>query len=197
MTASLTIRRGKTWCGERLSAQLMWPRQALRPLFHPIWEFSVASTYPIRNYVSMTHLAQRLRFCAAICLVALYAICVVRPSVAFADGGATTYCLGEYHRDLAAMDVHGSAEQNGEVHARGAEAAQKDTNSTPRRHGAGQQEQHVCADCSLPCFRVVPNNAVLVQRPNLMLPLFALLDEILRGRGPGRISRPPIAVLSL
>ncbi len=146
----------------------------------------------------MNRLAKRLRFCAAICLLALYATFVVRPAVAltFVLGAAATHCLSEHHGALAAMDLHGNAHKQRGAHAH-REAAHKNVDGAPTRDGGDQQERHACVDCSFSCFGIVANSAIPIEQPNPTSPFFVVLDEALSGRGPSRISWPPIAVLPL
>ena len=144
----------------------------------------------------LSWLVPRLRFYGAITLVALYAICVVMPSVAlaFPSGSAPSDCLTDDHHRIANQDgihVHG----NIQVHGDGA-IGKYPGNSM--EGGAGNLKCHGGACCGLFCCAAITGDsgATVVQPVHASL-LFEALDERLDGHGPKRIGRPPKPFLSL
>jgi hypothetical protein len=148
---------------------------------------------------------------AAIALAALYALCVLAPSAAFAfsNSPSIAHCLIEGHDAIAVHDHttpaahdHGTAaahDHGGKmhVHADGTTHQHHDDGQVPKSpSGGGKADVATC--CGL--FSVV----AIAGEPDLILGssghasvLRPPLREALSGRGPERINRPPISLLSL
>jgi hypothetical protein len=141
----------------------------------------------------LSRLVTRLRFYGAITLVALYAVCAVLPSVAWAfpRGGTPSHCLtGERH---GVSDVQRGIDDG----IRTPGAIGKHTENS-MEGGDGKPKCHVGACCGLFCFAAITGDsgATVVQPVHASL-LFGALDERLDGHGPKRIGRPPKSFLSL
>jgi hypothetical protein len=144
----------------------------------------------------LSRLFPRMRFYGAITLVALYAVCVVMPSVAlaFRSRSAPSHCLADNHHRIANQDgthVHGS------IHVHGIGAIGKHPGNS-MEGGAGTLKCHAGACCGLFCCAAITgdSDATVVQPVHASL-LSGALDEHLDGRGPKRIGRPPKPFLSL
>ena len=147
----------------------------------------------------LTWLISRLRFWGAITLVALYAICLVMPTVAlaFPSGRGSSHCLtGDHHgvtnvRFQDGIDIHGS------IHTLGDSALHEHAGNS-KEGGDAKPNCHAGACCGLFCFAAVTSGsaATLVQ-PVHAPTAFGTFDESLDGRGPKRIGRPPKSFLSL
>src|SRR6516225_1677338 len=118
----------------------------------------------------MSTLTKTLRVKAAIVLAVLYALCVLAPAVAFAfsDNPAVAHCLTEGH-----VGIH-------------------DDGAAPQpSHDDGKAAIATC--CGLFSVVAIPGEPVpsfgLDSLASVVLPV---LGEVLRGRGPERINRPPI-----
>jgi hypothetical protein len=143
------------------------------------------------------------RIKAAVALAALYAFCLLAPTLAFAfaNDAAIPFCLTENHisphHDAGAMHVHGDGV--GHHHADGlhADGVHADglshDHSAPHDH-AGDPNSGLADCCGLfpmvglsgePRIAFGPSNLASVVLPPLMVAL--------HGRGPDRINRPPIA----
>ena len=148
---------------------------------------------------------------AAIALAALYALCVLAPSAAFAfsNSPSIAHCLIEGHDTIAvhghttpAAHDHGTAavhDHGGKVHvhADGTAHQHHDDGSAPKSRSDGGKA-NIATCCGL--FSVV----AIAYEPGLILGLSGHasilsppLREALSGRGPERINRPPISLLSL
>jgi hypothetical protein len=134
---------------------------------------------------------KRFRVKAAIVLAALYALCILAPSAAFAfsNNPNVAHCLTEEVITPAVHDHGGKVH----VHADG---------TTHRHHADGPTQKHpgnggkgdIATCCGL--FSVV----AVAGEPGLILTvsssasvLLPASREALSGRGPERINRPPIA----
>jgi hypothetical protein len=144
---------------------------------------------------------------AAIVLAALYALCILAPSAAFAFSGnpLIAHCLIEDHITAAGHDHGASGHEHGSnkvhLHADGTTHQHHDDGQVPRQtpkssSGGGKADVATC--CGL--FSVV----AIAGEPDLILGssghasiLVPPLREALSGRGPERINRPPISLLSL
>jgi hypothetical protein len=138
---------------------------------------------------------------AAIALAVLYALCVLAPSAAFALSGnpLIAYRLTVDNATAGAHD-HNSVHDHGgkvHVHAGGTTHQHHDDGQSPKsRSGGGKSDVATC--CGL--FSVV----AIAGEPDLILGLSGHasvlrppLRDALSGRGPERINRPPISLLSL
>jgi hypothetical protein len=145
-------------------------------------------------------LTKDFRLKAAIALAALYALCILAPSAAFAlsHNPAVARCLTEDAVPAAVHDHGGKVH----VHADGTTHQHRDGGSVQHRHDDGSTQKHpgdgakggAASCCSL--FSVV----AVASEPSFILGLsgaasvlFPALREALSGRGPERINRPPIA----
>jgi hypothetical protein len=139
--------------------------------------------------------SKTFRVNAAIVLAALYALCILASSAAFAfsNNPAVARCLTEdhigVHVQVSTHDQGGKAH----VHADGAAHEHHDDGAAPPSSG-DDGKAAVAACCGL--FSVV----AISDGPGLSLALYSpasiiapALGEALSGRGPNRINRPPIA----
>jgi hypothetical protein len=143
---------------------------------------------------------RKFRVKAAIALVALYALCILAPTAAFAlsSNPAMAHCLIEDHVAPVVHDHGGTAhmhEHGGttHVHADGV-AHQHHHDGAPQKHSGGDGKTPVPSCCGL--FSVV----AIADEPGVVLGsaghasrLTPALRDALSGRGPDRINRPPIA----
>jgi len=152
------------------------------------------------------------RIRAAAVLAALYALCILAPAAAFALSNNPTlaYCLTEGHVGVHAdgnkvhdVHVHGD---NTHVHADGTKHQHHDQGTAHRHHdGSGSAPKasddgkgSVANCCGL--FSVVAISAEpgVALAPSTHLCAFVpVAREALSGRGPDRLYRPPISLLSL
>jgi hypothetical protein len=135
-------------------------------------------------------LQQRFRARAALTCAALYLVCVLVSSVAFAlaHGGDLLDCLTEQHA-VAAVPHHdvASHELAGMMHDHGGSGA-------PHQYPGDPQKHQIAPCCSM--FAMVALLGAPVPELASATPLaasFPLLQDALDGRGPDRINRPPIA----
>src|SRR6516164_5062255 len=133
----------------------------------------------------LSDLTKTFRVKAAIVLAALYTLCILAPSAAFAFSASpgVAHCLTEGH---VGIHDHGKAH----VHADGS-AHHHDGAAPP---SGDDEKSRVASCCSL--FSVV----AMAGEPGLSLGLYnpasivlPALADALSGRGPERINRPPIA----
>ena len=142
----------------------------------------------------------RLRSYSAITLVALYALCLVMPSIAsaFPNGSAPSHCPTDDHHgapEVRLQDgIHIPTLDDNAIY-RHAEYRRAD-NSVDS--GDGKLKCHGGACCGLFCCAAITGDsgATLVKPGHASL-LFGALDERLDGRGPQRIGRPPKSFWSL
>lgn len=132
-----------------------------------------------------TIFAKTFRVKAAVVLAALYMLCILAPSAAFAFSAnpGVAHCLTEGH-----VGVH----DHGKVHVH-ADGTQHEHDGAAPPSG-DDEKSRVASCCSL--FSVV----ALPGEPGLSLGLYSpgsivlpLPADPLSGRGPERINRPPIA----
>ena len=130
-------------------------------------------------------------------LAALYALCVVAPglTIAVASGAAAAHCLTDDHQGLAHVHAQGPVQGKPHVHADGAAHEHAD-DAAPAKDGDDPQIP-AGACCGLFCFSAVTVDPAMVERPVHASRVFAAPDDGLDGRGPDRINRPPISLLSL
>jgi hypothetical protein len=142
---------------------------------------------------------RRFRVKAAIALAALYALCILAPSAAFAlsSNPAMAHCLTEDHVAPAVHDHGGNAhmhEHGGTTHVHSdGTMHQHHGDAAPQKH-SGDGKTAVPSCCGL--FSVV----AIADEPGVVLGssghasrLIPALRDALTGRGPDRINRPPIA----
>jgi hypothetical protein len=142
---------------------------------------------------------RRFRVKAAIALVALYAVCILAPSAAFAlsSNPSLAHCLTEDHVAPVVHD-HGKAharEHGGMTHQHAdGSTHQHHHHGAPQKHSGGDGKTPVPSCCGL--FSVV----AIADEPGVVLGssghasrLVPALRDTLNGRGPDRINRPPIA----
>ena len=142
----------------------------------------------------MSALTKTLRVKAAIVLAALYALCILAPSVAFAfsDNPAIAHCLTEGH---VGVHDHGAKHEHGgklHVHADGTAHQHHDDGAVPQPSGKDSKAA-IATCCGLFSVVAIPGEPVpsfgFDSPASVVLPA---LGEALSGRGPERINRPPI-----
>jgi hypothetical protein len=132
--------------------------------------------------------AKAIRVKGAIVLAALYTLCILAPSAAFAFSASpgVAHCLTEGH---AGIHDHGGKVH---VHADGT-AHHHDHDGAAPPSGDGEKSR-VASCCSLFSVVALPGESGLslgLYSPgSTVLPVLA---DALSGRGPERINRPPIA----
>ena len=139
---------------------------------------------------------RRLRLGAAMALAALYAVCVVAPSVAiaFAGGAAAAHCLTDDHHGVARVHAHDHIQ--GEVHAHDEGAAHVHAGAAAATDDDRQQGPGGSC-CGLFCFSAVTGDVgVFVEVAVHASRVLPAPDLSLDGRGPDRINRPPISLPS-
>jgi hypothetical protein len=147
----------------------------------------------------LSWLITRVRFYGAITLVALYAVCVVLPSVRLAvtSGSAPSHCLTDHHRGVSEVRLQDGIHVHGSIYVDGDGAMDKHADNS-KEGGDGKLKCHAGACCGFFCCAAITwdSGATVVQPVHAAL-LFGALDERLDGRGPQRIGRPPKSFLSL
>jgi hypothetical protein len=142
-------------------------------------------------------LITRVRFYGAITLVALYAVCVVMPSVtlAFASRSAPSHC--PHHRGVSDARLQDGIHVDGRIHVPGDGATDKHADNS-KEGSDGKLKCHAGACCGLFCCAAITGDsgATVVQPVHASL-LYGAIDERLDGCGPERIGRPPKSFLSL
>jgi hypothetical protein len=134
-----------------------------------------------------TILTKAFRVKAAIVLAALYMLCILAPSAAFAFSASpgVAHCLTEGH-----VGVYDHAKVH--VHADGAAHQHEHDGFAPP--SSGDEKSRVASCCSLFSVVAIPGEPGLslgLHNPaSIVLPVPA---DRLSGRGPERINRPPIA----
>jgi hypothetical protein len=127
---------------------------------------------------------------AARLLVALYALCVMAPALALAMGDvANAHCLNAVTAQ-AAPAAHSHVHADGTVHSHADHGA-------PSHHSDGGKA-HMGSCCGLFCLAGLPTELgpVVEQTVHASTEILPREDHLI-GRGPDRINRPPIALLSL
>src|SRR5262249_59776373 len=136
-----------------------------------------------------------------IIVAALYASCVIAPTaaMAFDNGDHAAHCFSDEQLGLArahrtaAGHAHAEGHDKADVHADGATHQHDGTH--PPKSGNGNDPAACCGLFGLTAMAVDPQLDLGVpSRHSSILPVS--LDK-LTGRGPDRINRPPIALLSL
>ena len=136
----------------------------------------------------LSDLTITFRVKAAIVLAALYTLCILAPSAAFAFSASpgVAHCLTEGH-----VGIH---DHGGKVHVHADGTAHHLDHDGAAPPPGDDEKSRVASCCSL--FSVV----ALLGEPGLSLGLYnpasivlPALADALSGRGPERINRPPIA----
>jgi len=143
----------------------------------------------------LRQLIPRLRFYGAIILVALYAVCVVMPSVAlaFPSGSAHSHCLTDDHHGVSQVQLRDG------IHSPtlGDSAIDKHADNS-MKGGDGKLKCHAGACCGFSCFAAIASDpAATIALPVQASPSFGALDKPPEGRGSKRIGRPPKSFLAL
>lgn len=143
-------------------------------------------------------ITRRWRFSAAIVSAAIYAGCVLAPSMALAfTYGSMAHCL----TDSGAPHVHvqGDAHEHGLAHVQDESTDHRHSgDAAPATGGDSSQPKHAGSCCCLVCFVAVTSDLdLVVGQPVHASPVLPAVDEYLSGRGRDRIDRPPITLLSL
>jgi hypothetical protein len=134
---------------------------------------------------------------AAIALTALYALCILAPSAAFAlsSNPAMAHCLIEDHVAPVVHD-HGNAH----AHDHGGVMHQHADGTTHQHHDDGATPKHPDGKTPLPSCCGLFSVVAIADDPGAVLEpsshasrLVPALRDALTGRGPDRINRPPIA----
>lgn len=137
-----------------------------------------------------------LRLRAALVLAVAYALCVMAPPVAlaFTDGSAAAHCLFEDSSSVPHVHAQWASSQAApHVHTTSASHSHPDV-SGPIKSGDDTQAAVVgcCGLFSAPAISSKQN--VLFAGQHLKSPAFPARDDVLNGRGPDRLHRPPIAL---
>jgi hypothetical protein len=125
---------------------------------------------------------------AAIALAALYTLCILAPSAAFAFSAnpGVAHCLTEGH-----VGVH---DHGGKVHVHADGTAHQHEHDGTAPPSGDDEKSRVASCCSLFSVVAIPGEPGLslrfYNRASTVLPVLA---SALSGRGPERINRPPIA----
>ncbi len=143
----------------------------------------------------LSWLVPRLRFYGAITMVALYAFCIVMPSVAlaFPTGSAPSQCLTDDHHRIANQD---GIRVHGRIHVQSSSAIGKHAGNS-MEGGDGKLKCHGGACCGLFCCAAITGDSGATVVQPVPASLFGALDVRLDGHGPKRIGRPPKPFLSL
>jgi hypothetical protein len=135
-------------------------------------------------------LTRKSRLKAAAALAVLYSFCVLAPAAALAvaDQEATAHCLTEPHGHAGAhhhaQHVHKHADGKAHVH---------DDAGTAADHSSDDKAQ-TGKCCGLFCLTALATtNVPMFGKPAVTAAPLPAADAALAGRGPERISRPPIA----
>jgi hypothetical protein len=136
----------------------------------------------------LSRLNRCMRVRAAVIVAVLYAVCSMTPALAlaFVDGAAAEHCFTQHqHHGGTTGHVH----DDGTVHHHGHD------HGTPAQHSDGNSHPASC--CGLFCLSALPATGHFGIGATIRGLVLALpLQESIAGRGPDRIDRPPIALLS-
>jgi hypothetical protein len=142
-------------------------------------------------------LTKTFRLKAAIVLAALYALCILAPSIAFAlsSNPSIAHCLIENHVAVAVHDhggkIHAHADGTAHRHhADGTAHRHHDDGPSPKHSGDGGQAANCCGLFSV--VAVAGEPAPVLSHASAASLLAPVAPEALSGRGPERINRPPI-----
>jgi hypothetical protein len=137
-----------------------------------------------------------MRWKAALTLAALYALCVLMAPVAFAFSGAPAHCL----TDAGPAHVHQRMAEPAEVHAHGAGHSHGSTAAAHEHLGESAPDDHAHGDgkaggncCGLFCITgLAQERPDFLTTPVVNAQSVSTLADVLTGRGPDRINKPPI-----
>jgi hypothetical protein len=150
----------------------------------------------VTRRVMMIWLNSAMRWRAALAVAALYAFCVLVPSVALALTNAAAHCLidahgaAHVHRAIANTHVHA----DGVAHKHHDKAAHTHTDEgAPNGHTDAGDKAHDGNCCGLFCITALAHEApAALSAPAAVSRALPALADFLSGRGSDRINRPPI-----
>jgi hypothetical protein len=128
-------------------------------------------------------------------LALLYMLCVFGPPAALvlADTARASNCLTEHNHGLRSVDIddHSVAVQDGGT----ARVPSDDTSHEPSKAPDDRSSDRCCG---LTCLSALPAGIVEIDTPAVPAIVVVLDQQMdLVGKGPERLYRPPISVLSL
>jgi hypothetical protein len=135
------------------------------------------------------------RWRAASILALLYMLCVFGPPAALvlADAARASNCLTEHNHSLRSVHVH---EHSVAVQDGGTTRVHSDGTSHKPSKAPDDRSSDQC--CGLACLSALPAGIVQIDTPAVPVVVVALGQQMdLAGKGPERLYRPPISVLSL
>jgi len=141
----------------------------------------------------LSKITKGIRLRAALTFALVYTLCVVAPplALAFSDGTVAAHCLTEDHGVSTehAFDVH----DRSDVHVN--TVADEHADAVAPSHNEKKHDHHSGTCCGLFCHAAAPNVQINFgsERVSGSLVLPALCEH-LAGRGPDRVSRPPITL---
>lgn len=137
----------------------------------------------------LRRLIPRVRSYGAITVVALYAVCVVMPTIAlaFPSGSAPSHCLSDDHHVSSEAQVQAGTH----IPSLGDNAITKHADNA-MKDGGGKSTCHAGACCGVSCFAAIVSDPAVTLAPLEQASLsFGALDEHPEGLGSKRIGRPP------
>ena len=143
------------------------------------------------------------RIRAAIALAALYALCILAPSAAFAlsDNPAVAHCLIEGHAGIHVHDgkTHLDATHVHAIHLHAdGNAHQHHDHGTAQEPAGDDGKGSVANCCGLFSVVAIPGEPGLALGSSTHVSAFVpSARDALSGRGPDRLYRPPISLPSL
>jgi hypothetical protein len=160
----------------------------------------------------LVRLTKATRRCAAMLIGALYALCVIMPSASVALGGGDrpVHCFTDEQLGLTHVPqtgVHqtglhqaGAAHAHAEGHAQAHVHADGTTHDLDGAHHPAPSDNRndpaaCCGLFGLTAMAVDPQ--LVLDAPSRHASILPVSFETLTGRGPDRINRPPIVLLSL
>ena len=146
----------------------------------------------------LTRLTRTMRWRAAVTLALAYLLCVLVPPVAraFVDNTPTVQSVADYdrhdHAVAHAADAKVSFLGDGAAHRHG-------THDDTSQNGTGADgHDKAVGCCGYFCMSAAPAAPVQDITPAFgTFAAVAAIDRGIDGRGPGRIDRPPIALLTV
>lgn len=141
------------------------------------------------------HFTRTVRLRSAGFLAALYVVCVLAPSAAFAfgDGSRAAHCLTEDHHGLQSGQAHMTAEK-AHVHADGTSHVHSDAITPSKDHHGNASSDGQC--CGLFCFSALPASDVEILVPSILRgPVQTARIQGFVDHLPPRLFRPPLSPL--
>jgi len=130
-----------------------------------------------------------MRWRAALALIAIFAFCILVPSVALALTNAAAHCFTETH---SVAHVHQVAAKT-HVHADGVSHTHHADENAPSKPADADDNTHGGNCCGLFCLTALTHEASnALVAPTAVIRTLPVLADSLSGRDPGRINRPPI-----